>query len=43
MKTIKYLLIILFCSCATLLYSQVESTYYFCNSESGPGMETEDL
>ena len=28
MKTIKYLLIILFCSCATLLYSQVESTYY---------------
>ena len=27
MKTIKYLLIILFCSCATLLYSQVESTY----------------
>lgn len=28
MKTIKYLLIILFCSCATLSYSQVESTYY---------------
>ena len=28
MKTIKYLLFILFCSCATLLYSQVESTYY---------------
>ena len=28
MKTIKYLLFILFCSCATLLYSQVESIYY---------------
>ena len=51
MKTIKYLLLVLLCYCTAQVYSQNKASWVPdsiasqipVNSESGPGMETEDL